>query len=186
MRTLTPAEEVRARALLRAIREAEDGPGLSRRVSDILRRSRPDAGEKRVRIDPERLGDLVYRLGGTTEAARRLGVAYTTITHWAITGRIPRWAIERIRSILEEPVHGRRGLYHGWTPIERGDLQEMIDKLDRGRFDVEASEHRPHDATAVEETWAHPRVGPRKGPGVDRGGGQIKATTTNPKKRGQR
>jgi hypothetical protein len=94
-------EQLRARALLEALRAEAEGPTFSSRVR--IRQEALLAARERgqwVEIEPQVLGELVARLDGPRSASRHLGIAPTTLARWAAAGRIRRWALHRLEELI--------------------------------------------------------------------------------------
>lgn len=100
-------ERTIGRPLMRAIREAADGPGISVRVEEIL---------EWVAIDPAILARMIGQLGGPTSAGRHLGgIAPSTIRRWRMLSRIPSKALAKLTELIAAGVPPKK------RPRERHD-----------------------------------------------------------------
>jgi predicted site-specific integrase-resolvase len=46
--------------------------------------------------------DIIAKLGGATQAARKLGLSITTVHSWGRRGSIPQWRAEAVQKALQE------------------------------------------------------------------------------------
>jgi len=109
---MRPIEKQRARALLAALQDVEEGPNLVGRVrarqDAILSSRRRGQRGAWLPISEEELRLQVDTLGGVASTARHLGIVPTTIRRWRLRGRIPVVMASRIAELIAGGAKSKR------------------------------------------------------------------------------